>query len=594
MSRAKSFAVVAVLAAAACAGRPATAPAAPARGVVSSNVLRGDYAGSASCKPCHEAVWEKWRSSPMKNMTRDAGPTTAVRAPFQGTALRFKDDRIDLATDGDARFIQVFSKTFGDHVYRVTRVLGGHYREDYAGREVAAPSANARVLGSTTDELILPVSYLIYDGTYRYKGYSVMAKDRPGLRAGPTWNQTCIFCHNTEPYVAAMYALLDGRKHSAYQGETVDPLLPAASRWHVEITDHGALDDALDAETKRLLGTTPTTNDRVETVISTTRSAFTGADLVEVGIGCEACHGGSKEHVENPRVLPSLLPHAQSFTIAGAGAKTTATQINRTCARCHQVLFSQYPYTWEGGTRTAAVPGGSHISSGEARDFLLGKCSTAASCTLCHDPHDRSNRARAQSLETPQGDAVCTKCHSKYAGDGPLAAHTHHAPTGEGSRCVACHMPKKNMSLDLGLSRYHRIGSPTDAAKISDRPHECALCHTDRSAAWIADATQRFWGRTIDRSVLDALYGSADANVLEATLARGKPHEKAVAMVLLGDAKRRTSTAAIADELRNPYPLVRFYAAAALTKIQGQRPPVDLYAEPDEIATQTRAWLARP
>lgn len=577
---------------AACVGAPPRTPSAPpAPGVVKSNVLRGDYAGSAACKPCHEAIFAKWQTSPMRNMTRSA-PGATIGAPFTGTALRFKNDRVDLATEGDARFVVVASKTFGDHVYRVTRVIGGHYREDYAGQEVAAAKADAKVIGSADDELILPVSYLFGTQSYRYKGYSVMAHDRPGLRAGPTWNQTCIFCHNTAPYVSSLFPMLDGKKHSAYQGETVDPLLPADRRWHVEVRDQGALDDALDDETTRLIGARPDTKDRVETVIAATRDGFHVDDLVEVGIGCESCHGGSKEHVTDARVRPSLAPHAASFTLAGAGFATKSTQINRTCARCHQVLFSRYPFTWEGGSRNSAAPGGSHINSGEARDFLLGKCASQAYCTQCHDPHDRTNESRAAELETRAGDAVCLGCHSKYATDAALEAHAHHVPAGPGARCIACHMPQKNMALDLSLTRYHRIGSPTDADRLRDRPLECALCHTDKSATWVADGMKRFWGKTIDRTVLDALYGNADDPVLDATLARGRPHEQAVAIFLLGEAKKRTSAAAIATSLANDYPLVRFYASAALEKIFGAKPEVDVYAEPDEIKEQTARWLA--
>ncbi|CAN5749642.1 hypothetical protein BH09MYX1_BH09MYX1_08000 [soil metagenome] len=579
---------------AACAGTPPRAPtpsAARVSAVTSSNVLRADYAGSASCKPCHEAIYAKWQASPMRNMTRSM-PDAAIVAPFSGTALRFKDDHVDLARDGNARFVVVSSKTFGDHVYRVTRVIGGHYREDYAGQEVDAKREDARLLGSPDDELILPISYLLGSGTYRYKGYSVMARDRPGLRAGPTWNQTCIFCHNTAPYFSSILPLLDGRKHAAYQGVTVDPLLPPEKRWRVEVSDQGAIDDALDAETTRLIGASGGSS-RIDVAISATRDGFHADDLIEVGIGCEACHGGAKEHALDSRVKPSLAPHAKSFALVGIGATDKAMQINRTCARCHQVLFSQYPYTWEGGARGAPVPGGSHINSGEARDFLLGKCSTKAYCTQCHDPHDRSNRERAAQLETRTGDAVCIGCHAKYDGDAAVAAHTHHLVNGAGARCIACHMPKKNMALDLGLTRYHRIGSPTDDDRIRDRPLECVLCHTDKSAVWVADGLARFWGKRVDRSVLDAIYGNADDRVLDSTLARGRPHEQAVALFLLGEAKDKRATKAIANELANPYPLVRFYAAAALTKSFGATPDVDLYAEPDEIKTQTQKWIDR-
>ena len=40
------------------------------------------------------------------------------------------------------------------------------------------------------------------------------------------------------------------------------------------------------------------------------RSHFGARDFVEVGIGCEACHGGSREHVDDPRVHPDFAPRS--------------------------------------------------------------------------------------------------------------------------------------------------------------------------------------------------------------------------------------------------------------------------------------------
>src|SRR5262249_36661310 len=158
-----------------------------------------------------------------------------------------------------------------------------------------------------------------------------------------------------------------------------------------------------------------------------------------------------------------------------------AETTNRACARCHQVLFTRYPYTWEGAMR-ANHPGGSHITSGEARDFLLGGCSGALSCTGCHDPHGEDAPDTLARMATPAGNVRCVSGHTRYRDPGALAAHAHHDPSGPGGACIACHMPKKNMGLGYALTRYHRIGSPTDRERVElDRPIECALCHTDKS-----------------------------------------------------------------------------------------------------------------
>lgn len=559
--------------------------------MVRSNVLRQDYAGSAACAPCHGAIVAQWDRAPMHNMTRDV-PGALVRAPFRGTALRFKDDRVDLEQHGEQRFVVVHSPRYGDARYRVTRVIGGHYREDYAGVEVGPG-------GESHEELILPVSYLIFDGKFRYKGYSVMSHERMGLRAGPVWSKTCIFCHNTVPYFSTLLGSLPlehakGRR-SYYQGELVDPLLPEALRWRTVVDDQGALRDAIADDVEHLSGTQPSPDDPhlLDRAIATTRADFDGSDLVEVGIGCESCHGGSKEHARDPDVKPSFLPHTGFLHVAGERGDADAIRaqrINRTCARCHQVLFSHYPYTWEGGLRDQD-PGGSNINSGEGRDFLLSRCSVRADCTLCHDPHAPDDRTLTARLETPAGDAVCTGCHTKYASVAAQRAHTHHDPAREGGRCVACHMPKKEMTLDARLGRYHRIGSPDDPMKLRDRPLECALCHADKTVGAILDDMDRFWGTHLDRTLQHELYGSLDAYPLRATLERGKPHEQAVALRLLGEHRDRSAASLVAGQLTNDYPLVRFYADDALASILGTKSPIDLYATDEEIRAQARKWL---
>ncbi len=124
------------------AGRTAGPGAAPT-GIVASNVLRADYAGSQACAGCHSTIHRAWQQSPMHRMTRDA-ERTEIRAPFDGGRFQFKDDLATFQRHRDQHFIQVQSKAFGDHLYRVTRVIGGRHREDYAGLEVAGTAPGAR------------------------------------------------------------------------------------------------------------------------------------------------------------------------------------------------------------------------------------------------------------------------------------------------------------------------------------------------------------------------------------------------------------------------------------------------------------------
>jgi predicted CXXCH cytochrome family protein len=563
--------------------------------VVKSNVARGDYAGSAVCARCHADEAAAWARSPMHRMTRDARGAD-IRAPFDGSTLRFKDDTLVLERKGDDRFVRIEHGDGRRESYRVTRVIGGRTREDFAGVQVGSGGEDV----GHGEELVLPVSYLLGSGTLRYKGYSVMIHERASVRAGPIWSRTCIFCHNTVPEMDRLLGAIAGPGAPGYQGEQVDRWLPSDRRAHLRVTDDGAFAAAATAEIARLGGAVSGAGGRdalARRAIDVVRAGLDGSALVEVGIGCEACHGGAAEHARDPRVRPSMSPVASWLDISlpampspGAVHVTSSNgqAINRVCARCHQVLFSRYPFTWEGGHRDATA-GGSHINSGEARDFLLGGCAGAMACTDCHDPHGGAQGDKLRALATPAGNGTCTGCHSELADRARLKDHAHHDPDGPGGSCVACHMPRKNMGLDGTLTRYHRIGSPTDPARVlGDRPLECALCHADRSVGSLVDAMERWWPVRYPRQRLEELYGSLDANVMRATLALGKPHEQAVAMATLGAAGDRAAVPLIARQLVGDYPLVREWAKRALTSILG-RCDVDLAADDAAIARAAAA-----
>jgi predicted CXXCH cytochrome family protein len=544
-----------------------------------SNVARDDYAGSATCVPCHRDVASAWSHSPMHRMTRNAR-NADVRAPFDGRRWSFKGDAVVLETRGDERLVRIESAGGGSRTYRVTRIIGGRTREDFAG-------VDADRAGEPTDEVVLPVSFVFATGTLRYKGYSVMVHERATLRPGPLWNRTCIFCHNTIPEMDRMLGAIAEAPSRPFQGETVDRWLPNERRASVHVTDAPAFAQIASEEIARMGGRQPDSGagsrDVAHRAIDAVRAGFDASALVEVGIGCEACHGGGREHASDPAVRTTLVPTAPWLAVGLPNGRAQA--INRVCARCHQVLFSGYPFTWEGGRRDSGA-GGSHINSGEARDFLLGGCASAMSCTTCHDPHGGSDPQKMRAFDTVAGNAVCTTCHTELGDPERLRAHAHHAPNGAGAACAACHMPRKNMGLDGRLTRYHRIGSPTDPERVlGDRPLECALCHEDRSVRALVETMEAWWPVRYPRQRLEELYGSLDANPMRATLERGKPHERAVAIGVLGDARARDAAPLIAHELLGDRPLVREWAKRALESILGKC-DVDLTQDDATIAGQ--------
>src|SRR5689334_12280909 len=135
---------------------------------VHSNLLRADYAGSAACRPCHAEIYDSWLGSPMHRMTRRA-PHALIRAPFDGSSLQVHDSRVTLEQRGAERFMRLLTAE-GAQLFRVTKVIGGRYREDYAGIDVtgAADPSSDRGRGA---ERVLPVSYVYSTRSLRPKGY---------------------------------------------------------------------------------------------------------------------------------------------------------------------------------------------------------------------------------------------------------------------------------------------------------------------------------------------------------------------------------------------------------------------------------------
>jgi predicted CXXCH cytochrome family protein len=582
------FAVLFVVAAACGRTAPPTRPdlAGAEPGVVASNVLRADYAGSRGCADCHAELFDAWASSPMRNMTRDVSRAD-IRAPFGGETLRVGSDAVVMERDGDARVMRVVTPT-GTHRFRITKVIGGRYREDFVGVELG---------GGDGLEHVLPATYVFSSASWRYKGYSVMVKERPRTSWRGVWAQDCIPCHNTLPLATMFYDELYGPKLPGYQGKLADRFLPSSRTWSVRARDPGGLAEMLASEI-RLLGGEPPATGSLDVLLpaaaTTMRQRLGERHLVELGIGCEACHNGAGEHAVTPERLPSFAPTSSLLEVVPPPGQTgtRAQWINRSCARCHTVLFSQYTWTWEGGTRRSR-PGGSTTNSGEGRDFQLGACATAMSCTTCHDPHAEDAPGKLAALATPAGNAVCVTCHTAYATAEAVAQHTHHPSGSTGTACVACHMAKKNMGLDYALVRYHRIGSPTEPARVEgDRPLECALCHADHSVERIVTTMETWWGKRFDRRQLERLYGDdLSVNALRATLVRGKPHEQAVAIAVLGEQREKSAIKVLGKLLAHDYPLVRFYAQRALQTITGDPVAVDVGAPAAEVTQAAEAWL---
>ena len=130
------------------------------------------------------------------------------------------------------------------------------------------------------------------------------------------------------------------------------------------------------------------------------------ARIAHLGIECEACHNGSKQHAqaESPgQTLPYFFP--ASPTIKAKLPKEnpygrTHDNVNWVCARCHHGGRPQFP----GGINT--------WNSTEFTDAQHGGCYSQLRCIDCHDPHKRTGLAWSHTPDWEDGK--CLKCHQDY------------------------------------------------------------------------------------------------------------------------------------------------------------------------------------
>jgi predicted CXXCH cytochrome family protein len=232
--------------------------------------------------------------------------------------------------------------------------------------------------------------------------------------------------------------------------------------------------------------------------------------VTEWNVGCERCHGPGSEHVEHA-TRGNILNPARMDTISA----------NDTCIQCHSQgrplsspIEGKY-YDWPVGYRvglnlrdywqledhnlgeltfTHFPDGTAHKNRMQGNDFVQSEMYRhGVTCFDCHDVHGTGNYAQ---LRKP-ANQICLDCHGPGSQNGPrgatLAEHTHHKKGSPGNECVACHMPKIEVTIPGVFVSAHTFGfitpAMTDKYKI---PNPCTSCHSDKSTAWATDAL-RHW-----------------------------------------------------------------------------------------------------
>ena len=416
-----------------------------------------DFVGTERCIECHEAQYARWSKS-AHGLAGSLDVVKSLPPNFQNLELRFSDAVVRTAVTEDSASFNVMIEGFELLTYTIDYTIGKNHIYGGGAQAFFSKGPDGRLM-------FLPFEY------NEDKGW---------------------FCQSS-------------------------------SGWRI-IDGSFSIDDALEWPVHRPLGALMDTftcqqchGSQIE-LNSNERSGHFETNIKSGTINCESCHGPGKQHVD---IVSS--PGYENSEDIGIGSLATIGKDEslQVCFRCHAVkkkisrgqflpgddfeLFFALRYPFmdiayfhpDGRTKsyTYTKP---HLSS----DCYLNGSMT---CVDCHDPHRLDYRdIWARPLEGRFDDGQCLDCHASKFQD--LERHTFHPLDSEGSRCVACHMPFIDASVqkvrnDPNLIDLHRsdhtISIPRPGIDETFRiTNACSKskCHDDLTFDEIKQAYLQWYG----------------------------------------------------------------------------------------------------
>lgn len=190
-------------------------------------------------------------------------------------------------------------------------------------------------------------------------------------------------------------------------------------------------------------------------------------------LGCESCHGPSKEHGESGG-------EERGAMIAFAGKHPSPITVrNATCLGCHQKTARML---WQGSaheSRDVACSDCHTLMHAESERGSLKRPTVLATCGSCH-AQQRNQQSRFSHMPLGQGKMECTSCHNPHGSTAPrllLASSTNET-------CFACHAEKRGPFLwqhapvtESCTNCHDPHGSSHEKMLKLSRPRLCQQCH---------------------------------------------------------------------------------------------------------------------
>jgi hypothetical protein len=430
--------------------RPLRTPPPPAD--KSNAALVAEYSGSEACRGCHRENYQAWSQSGMAKMLRPYSPQNVIGDFQSHNEFYFDSSKRSLfgrmVTRDSRHFFDIREIDGTWHSYPVDYTIGSKFQQAYA---TTLPNGQIHVF---------PIQYnaLSKQWINYWKIIDLPGSARADLRswekldASTSYQAICAVCHTSQ---------LRNVKGGGFEADNLQ--------------------------------------------------------FKEPGINCEMCHGPSLQHVVdmstgNHEPKQPLDPPVNFQDIS-------SRDFVRICGQCHMQSAIRTPgpsgeLNYLPANRffseSPRIPFGDFSRKGFYKDgrfrqttFIVEALERSqcfrkgqVSCGTCHNPHGHD--AQGEDIQKnptslkfrDQPDLMCVGCHSNLKNDTAVAAHTHHRVNSEGSRCVACHMPRIMDAL-LFEARTHQIDDIPKAEMTlrfgqQESPNACLLCHAEKTPQWLS------------------------------------------------------------------------------------------------------------
>lgn len=527
-----------------------------------TNIHPDDYAGPEACKNCHKKQYAGWSEHPHRWMNSLVENIT-VLGDFNDQQISYLGGQVTfykLVDKGAEQYRMRLQRGQILREYLVDQTIGSRHFQYYVGRQLVGPEAADHPVYAEAH--VLPLGYWIDHKEWVpavHIGPEIREAERPdpfAVRAPYTgdigeysdqaldlYRSQCNFCHTTFP-LGDLFVRF-----------------PRTVGRHIPTEVHVSLVDYVQQARPEFWPAGRTASDMSEADFANLLREFhrmdAGQYAVTLGISCEACHLGAKEHAQGKQKRPKFFPTGDEMVIRPQSAEwdlgRTHDNVNWSCGRCHA------------GNRPQYANGVATWNSTEYTDAMRGSCYSQLTCIRCHNPHEAIGHEWPQ---TPaQDDAICLSCHQKYQPDDARQRHTHHSLDQAGSRCMNCHMPHINEGLQE-VVRTHTIFSPTNRTMIeSNQMNACNQCHVEQPIDWTLTHLKNWYGKTFSDRAINENYPNRKQPTAINWLSSDNESVRLVAADSLSRVNARWALPQLIQGLDDPFLLNRQFARIGLERM---------------------------